>query len=338
MTNTPKSWLGLVQEPVVDPVVPIIDPHHHLWSHPERGGFQPVYLLDELRDDIGSGHRVEKTVFVECDWSYLSDGPQHLRPVGETAYVADVARASNDGRGGHIAAIVGSCDLTLDAGRLGEVLDAHEAAGGGLFRGIRHRLANDPTGSAHTGRANAPDPGLMRSHAFRAGIAELGRRGHSFDAWLYHPQLPDLIDMARSVPATTIILDHIGAPLGVGAYAAKRDEVLASWRESTAALAACPNVVVKLGGIGMPVYGSGWEKGERPATSDEIVAGWESPFRHLIEHFGARRCMFESNFPVDKVSCSYRVLWNAFKKMTADLPVTDRDELFAGTATRVYRL
>ena len=336
--KTPETWLTLVHEDVVEPNMVIVDPHHHLWDYPERTGFQTRYLLDELRADTGSGHRVEKTVFVECDWAYRVDGPAHLRTVGETEYVAGVAAASADSDGARIAAIVGTSDLALDPSLLGEALDAHEAAGGGLFRGIRHRLANDPTGSAHPSRADAPDLNLMGQDAFRAGVAELGRRGHSFDAWLYHPQLPALIELARAVPATTIVLDHIGAPLGVGAYANRRDEILSEWRDSMTELSQCQNVVVKLGGIGMPAYGLGWEDRDRPATSDEIVAAWGPSMRFVIERFGAKRCMFESNFPVDKVSCSYRVLWNAFKKMTSDLAPDARTDLFGGTASRAYRL
>jgi L-fuconolactonase len=338
MAKTPDTWLPLVNEDVVEPDILIVDPHHHLWDYPERVGFQNRYLLNELHADTGSGHRVTHTVFVECDWAYRTDGPDHLLPVGETSYVADVAAASASGSGARIAGIVGACDLRLDAPLLAEVLDAHEEAGHGLFRGIRHRLANDPTGSARTSRANTPDPNQMQLKSFRSGVRKLGRRGLSFDAWLYHPQLPELVDLATAVPETTIVLDHIGAPLGVGAYAGKRDEVLTEWRHSMTHLAACANVVVKLGGIGMPTYGLGWEDGDRPATSDEICAAWGSSMRFLIDLFGPRRAMFESNFPVDKVSCSYRVLWNAFKKMTADLPAADRIQLFSGTATRVYRL
>jgi L-fuconolactonase len=332
------TWLPLVHEEVVEPDLVIVDPHHHLWNYPDRLGYQPRYLLDELQADTGSGHRVEQTVFVECDWAYRADGPEHLRCVGETEFVAAVASASERTKGARIAAIVSSCDLTLDRSLLADVLDAHETAGAGLFRGIRHRLANDPTGSAHTSRAQAPNPDLMGLDSFRRGVGELGRRGHSFEAWVYHPQLPELVEFARSVPDTVVILNHIGAPLGIGSWADRHDEVLADWRASLAALSACENVVVKLGGIGMPIYGMGWEQRDRPATSEEIVAAWGEPIRFIIERFGPSRCMFESNFPVDKVSCSYRVLWNAFKKMTADLDAGDRSMLFAGTARRVYRL
>jgi predicted TIM-barrel fold metal-dependent hydrolase len=334
----PSAWLAQVHEEVLEPDLAIVDPHHHLWSYPGSRGFQPVYLLEELRADTGSGHRVDATVFVECDWAYRSDGPEHLRCVGETTDVARRAIESARTPGARIAAIVGSCDLSLDAARLGEVLDAHEEAGQGLFRGIRHRLANDPTGSAHTSRTHAPSPDLMRDDAFRAGVAELGRRGHSFEVWVYHPQLPDVAELASAVPGTTMVLNHIGAPLGIGTWADRREEVFAAWRDSLTEIAARPNVIVKVGGIGMPAYGSGWSTRDRPASSDEIVAEWGRHLRKMIETFGPSRCMFESNFPVDKVSCSYRVLWNAFKKISAHLPDADRCELFGGTAGRVYRI
>jgi predicted TIM-barrel fold metal-dependent hydrolase len=207
-----------------------------------------------------------------------------------------------------------------------------------LFRGIRHRLAFDPTGSARSSKKEPNTEGLMKSEIFRTGVAMLGERGFTFDAWIYHIQLPELIDLARAVPGTTIILDHIGAPLGVGTYAGRRAEIHRWWAEQVAELATCPNVVVKLGGVGMSPYGSGWAERGRVASSDEIISEWAAPIRHLIEQFGPSRCMFESNFPVDKVSFSYRSMWNAYKRMTADLPVADRNELFAGTAERVYRV
>jgi len=333
----PQDWLDQVAEDVVEPDLPITDPHHHLWDYRDRPGFQPTYLLDELLADTGSGHRVERTVFVECSWAYRTEGPTEFREVGETEFVAGVAADSRRRDGARIAGIVGSCDLTI-GDRLGPVLDAHAAAADGLFRGIRHRLAFDPTGSARTSKHEPNVQGLMATDEFRAGVAELGRRGLTFDAWLYHVQLGELIEMTAAVPGTTIILDHIGAPLGVGAYQGRRAEVLAAWRADLEALAERPNVVVKLGGVGMTPYGSGWSERDTPATSDEIVAEWGEPIRFIIERFGPTRCMFESNFPVDKVSVSYRVLWNAFKKMTAELPAADRAQLFQGTADRVYAL
>jgi predicted TIM-barrel fold metal-dependent hydrolase len=324
-------------EDVVDPGLRIVDPHHHLWSYPERSGFQPVYLLDELHADTGSGHFVDKTVFVECGWAYRTGGPAERREVGETEFVAGVAEESARRGGTRIAGIVASCDLRL-GDRLPGVLDAHEEAARGLFRGIRHRLAHDPTGSARTSRTEDNPPALMTDDDFRAGVELLGRRGLSFDAWIYHVQLPELIELAGAVPDTTIVLDHIGAPLAVGAYENRRDVVHAEWREHLVELASCSNVVVKLGGVGMKPYGSGWAGRDRPASSGEIVAEWGEALRFIIDTFGADRCMFESNFPVDKVSYSYRTMWNAYKTASADLPAHAREQLFAGTAERIYRV
>ena len=324
-------------EDVVEPELRIVDPHHHLWDFRPERTVAPQYLLEELRNDTGSGHFVDKTVFVECGHAYREGAEPGFEEVGETEAIAAECERSTTGPGARIAGIVGSCDLRR-TDRLADILDAHEAAGRGLFRGIRHRLAFDPTGSARSSKKEPNTEGLMKSEIFRTGVAMLGERGFTFDAWIYHIQLPELIDLARAVPGTTIILDHIGAPLGVGTYAGRRAEIHRWWADQVAELATCPNVVVKLGGVGMSPYGSGWAERGRVASSDEIISEWAAPIRHLIEQFGPSRCMFESNFPVDKVSFSYRSMWNAYKRMTADLPVADRNELFAGTAERVYRV
>jgi L-fuconolactonase len=335
-------WLAQVREEIVDPALPIIDPHHHLW---EREGMTR-YLLHDLHADTGLGpephHNVIGTVFVDCMWGYRSDGPEHLRPVGESSTVAaDAARSRAivraDGTpAADIRGIVSFADMTL-GGRVDEVLAAHESAGAGLFRGIRHAtaLVDDPgVRRSHT----RPTPGLMAEPSFRAGVARLAARGHSFDAWLFHPQIRELTALAQAVPECTFVLDHLGGLLGIASFAGRRDEILAAWRDDIAELAACPNVVVKVGGIGMTIYGLGFESRALPPTSDELVAAWGGPIRYVIERFGASRCMFESNFPVDKMSCSYHVLWNAFKKMTADASADERTALFSGTATRTYRL
>jgi predicted TIM-barrel fold metal-dependent hydrolase len=323
---------------VLEPDRPIVDPHHHLWRG--RGAFQP-YLLDELWADTGSGHRVLQTVFVECRASYHKDGPEHLRPIGETEFVAEIAdaaaaRASQEPGRAAIGGIVAHADLRLgDA--VEEVLVAHAAAGRGLFRGIRHSGACDPHPEALfiPGRA---EPGLYDRGDFRRGMKVLGRLGLTYDTWHYHHQNRDFAALARAVPETTMVLDHFGTPLGVGAYAARRDEVFEAWRRDIAEIARCPNVVAKLGGLAMPDNGFGWDRRDRPATSDELVEAQERYYRHTIECFGPQRCMFESNFPVDKLSTSYRVVWNAFKKIAASFSEDDKDAMFRGTATRVYRL
>lgn len=328
-----EEWLARVQEDVVDPDRRICDPHHHLWDH-ARGR----YLLDELLADTGSGHNVVSTVFVECSSMYRAAGPVALRPLGETEFVNGVAAMSASGGYGAMracAGIVGHADLWRGAAA-GEVLDAHMAASP-RFRGIRHAAGWDRSDRIRNSRGDPAEHQLL-DPGFRRGFAEVGKRGLSFDAWLYHPQIADLADLARAFPDTLIVFDHFGGPLGVGPYEGAREEIFAAWRRDVAELARCENVVAKLGGVLMPVNGFGFHKRDRPATSDEIVAATGRYHRHAIECFGPERCMFESNFPMDRQSCSYRVLWNAFKKMVADASESEKDLLFHDTAARVYRL
>jgi predicted TIM-barrel fold metal-dependent hydrolase len=328
-----ETWLGRRVEEALEPELAICDPHHHLWDHPTDR-----YLLEELRADTGSGHRVVSTVFVECTSAYREDGPEALRPVGETDFVAAIAAESERtaGDGAVIAGIVGLADLRLgDA--VEEVLAAHVAAGGGRFRGIRHASSYDPDPGIRNAHTDPP-PGLLGDSAFRAGIAALGRAGLRFDAWLYHPQIGELTDLARAHPEVPIVLDHLGGPLGVGPYAGRREEVREVWRAAIAELAGCANVSVKLGGIGMPIFGLAWHQRPDPPSSEELAEAWGPDITWCIERFGADRCMFESNFPVDKRSCSYGVLWNAFKRIAAGASPDEKAALFSGTATRFYGL
>jgi L-fuconolactonase len=328
-----SQWLDQVVEDVIDPRRRIIDPHHHLW--PDRGGY--AYLLEDLWADTGSGHNIEKTVFVECRASYREDGPEPLRPVGETEFVAAIAAASAAAGAGSatIAGIVSHADLRGAA--VEEVLAAHREAGGGLFRGIRHSGARDPHPEALSIPGRAPE-GLYSDAEFRRGVALLGRLGLTYDTWHYHHQNPAFAALARAVPGTTMILDHFGTPLGVGPYADRRDEIFARWREDIAEIARCPNVVAKLGGLAMPDNGFGWNRRATPATSDELVAAQQRYYLHTIDCFGPQRCMFESNFPVDKRSISYAVMWNALKKIAAPFSDDEQDAMFYGTAARVYGL
>jgi L-fuconolactonase len=322
------EWLAIgADEPLVEPDRRIVDPHHHLWP---PGSVFP-YSLDDLLRDAGSGHRVERTVFVECHAQYRKGGPPELAPVGETEFVAEQAAPS----GGLIAGIVAHADLRL--ANLDEVLDAHEAAGRGLFRGIRDSLVRSDPADGLMMSPGAPF-GLCEDAAFQAGVKRLGGRGLTYDTWLYHYQLPELLALARAVPDTLMVLDHFGTPIGVGRYASRREEIFQQWQRDIADVAQCDNVVAKLGGLAMRDNGFGWETAARPPSSDELVDAQRRYYEHTIECFGVERCMFESNFPVDRLSVSYRVLWNAFKKITSGCTPTERDALFAGTATRVYRL
>jgi len=319
-------------ESIVDSERPIIDPHHHLW----RGrGPMGDYLLEDLWGDTGSGHNVEKTVFVECRASYRESGPEELRPVGETEFVAEIAAASASGTGATISGIVAHADLGLGA-RLEAVLDAHEEAGRGLFRGIRHAgsRAEHPEVLMIPGRAPV---GLYADPDFRSGVAALGRRGLTYDTWHYHYQNAEFAELARAVPDTTMILDHFGTPLGVGPYADQREEIFAAWKNDIAEIARCPNVVAKLGGLAMPDNGFGWHETGEP-TSDEFVKLQQRYYDHTIECFGPERCMFESNFPVDRLSLSYAVLYNGLKKIARAYSADEQHAMFYGTAARVYRL
>lgn len=333
MSSTDAAWLARTVEDALDPALPIVDPHHHLWDHAGTWG---RYRLPDLRGDSGAGHHVVATVFVECGWAYDKAAAPDHRYVGETRAVADEADRSADGSGAAIRAIVSRADLGTGAA-VQAVLDEHVDAGRGLFRGIRHATAfdDDPAvGVSHT----KPGPGLMRTPSFVEGARRLAASGLSFDAWLYHPQIPELTALARAVPDLTIVLDHLGGILGIGAYAGRRDEVLAAWRASVAELAACPNVVVKLGGIGMPAYGMRYHEQDRPPSSEQLAADWRGPILHLVEAFGPQRCMFESNFPVDRESVPYVVLWNAFKRIAAGASDDERRLLFHDTAASVYRI
>lgn len=326
MTN---EWLDQVAEDVVDPDQRIVDPHHHLWP---VGGAMP-YGLAELTADTSSGHAVERTVFVECRAAYRSGDPAYLAPTGETEFVAGEALA---GPKRLIGGIVAHADLT-DAEHLDELLDAHAEVGRGLFRGIRHSGASDPHPEALMIRPRGRE-GLYADPAFRSGVARLGRRSLTYDTWHYHHQNGEFAALARAVPETLMVLDHFGTPLGVGVYTDHREEIFQQWRLDIAEIAKCENVVAKLGGLAMPDNGFGWNEAERPPTSDEFVAAQGPYYLHAIECFGPDRCMFESNFPVDRLSLSYRVLWNALKKIAAPFSIDERDAMFSGTATRVYRL
>ncbi len=331
------AWLARrPKEAALEPELPIIDPHHHLWHTEHRG----LYLLPELLADISGGHNIVSTVFLECQAMYRATGPAEMRPVGEVEFVNGIAAMSASGQYGpcRVAeAIIGHADLTIGA-RVREVLEALIAAGNGRFRGIRYGVSHDPNEAIGRFVSRFVPPHQLADATFRQGFAELAKLGLSFESWQYHPQLPDAVDLARAFPDTTIILNHVGGVLGVGPYAGRREEILASWRRDISELAKSPNVNVKLGGLGMSSFGFGFEHKDLPPSSAELAEAWRPYVEHCIEAFGPGRCMFESNFPPDKQSCGYTELWNAFKRITSGASAAEKQALYSGTAARVYRI
>ncbi|HEY2070047.1 MAG TPA: amidohydrolase family protein [Rhizomicrobium sp.] len=345
-----------MSEAILEPELPIIDPHHHLWDRPTEvlkslppleHGFMdiirevPRYLLDELLADLKSGHNIRATVYMECGAMYRADGPEALRCVGETEFVNGIAAMTASGIYGNVracAGIVGHVDLRQDPGVVEDVLRSHMGAGHGRFRGIRQSASHDDDPGVLGPLAGRVPAGLYRDAKFRDGFRVLHTLGLSFDAWLLEPQLPDLIDLARAFPDTTIVLDHVGTPLGIARYEGKREERFAEWRGNIQALAKCENVVVKLGGLPMPF--AGWRKrmSEPLPSSGQLAGDWRPYLETCIEAFGVTRCMFESNFPVDRFGADYASLWNAFKRVAMNFSAEEKTALFSGTAARVYRI
>ena len=332
------DWLAKTTEAALEPDLPICDPHHHLWD--QRETFVYRYLLDDFLTDIGGGHNVVSTVFLECEAFYRAKGGPAMAPVGETEFVNGVAAMSASGLYGGTqvaAAIVGFADLRLGTA-VGDVLAAHIQAGGDRFRGVRHSTAYDVhdgiVGAHHTN----PKGDVFDDAGFREGFAQLAPLNLSFDAWFYHPQIPELIDLARAFPDTMIVMDHVGGPLGVGPYAGRRDEIFADWSKNITKLAQCPNVHVKLGGLAMKMTGFGHHKLPKPPSSEILAEAWKPYVMHCIAAFGPERCMFESNFPVDKATCAYTTLWNAFKRLAAGFSASEKAALFHDTAARFYRI
>jgi L-fuconolactonase len=329
-----EAWLAKQErEEIFEPDLPIIDTHHHLWV---RGGH--TYLLDELLADLNTGHNIVATVFEECHSMYRADGPAELRAVGETEFVAGIAAMSASGNYGktNVAqGIVGAIDLTL-GDRVEPVIEAQLRAGGGRFKGTRHSAGYDA--DPIIGNSGGVKPHLYEDAEFRKGLKRLAAHNLVFDAWCYHPQLAEVVALARAVPEATIVMCHVGGVLGYGPYGGRKEEILDTWGASMAELATCPNVSVKLGG--MLNRGAALDFRDRPAppNSTEWAAAWRPYVEGCIELFGASRCNFESNFPVDKMGAGYATLWNAFKRITAGCSQAEKLDLYSGTARRLYKL
>jgi len=329
-----KDWLAKVSEETIEPTRRIVDPHHHFFVKSE---VYPYYDLNELVADTNT-HGVEQTVYLQCWEGHRETGPEHLKPVGETEWVDSIAKdAARSPKAVQIGAIMGTGELRGTEAEVREFLGAHVAASK-LFRGIRQIAAFDDTGSDLLSMEGVPNARLYDDPAFRRGFKILADMNLVFDAYHYYHQTPCFTDLARAFPDTAMVIDHLGTPLGVGAYKGREDEIFAQWKKDLEELAKCPNVNMKLGGLAMPWCGFGFESAATPPTSDELVARQNPYYQYAIETFGPARCMFESNFPVDKCAISYPVLWNAFKKIAAPYSEAEKDAMFRGTATRVYRI
>ena len=333
-----NDWLAKTVEPALEPDLPICDPHHHLWDG-RTDRVEPRYFLDELEADVGSGHNIVSTVFIEARAMYRSDPPMELRPVGEVEFVQGIAAQSASGMYSRTKAahgIVGHANLHLGT-EVRRVLEALQAASPNRFKGIRHGVSWDPHPEVPIVGAY-PMADQLLSDDYRAGARVLAEMGLSLDLSLLHPQLPQLVDFANTVPDLTIVLNHVGGLMRTGPYAGNSDEVMANWRSGIAAAAGCDNVVIKLGGVGMPRLGYDFHERETPVGSEELAAAIDPVIRYCIEQFGPSRCMFESNFPVDKESFSYSIMWNAFKRVSADFSADERADMFYGCAARAYRV
>lgn len=338
-------------EAIIEPDLPIVDPHHHLWDlralvpafpEPRHAFIEAIagaayYTFDQLQADTHSGHNIVATVFMECGAFYDPARGEAMKPVGEVEFVNGVAAQGASGLYGDYrpcAGIVGHADLTLgDAVK--PVVEALIAAGNGRFKGIRHAGAWDADPEVLGPPFHAPQ-GLYGSEAFRAGFAAYSEYGLTFDAWLLEPQLGDLLDLARAFPEQQIVLDHCGTPLNIASYRGKLPENFTRWQESIHDLAECPNVAVKLGGLAMAFCGMPEEGPDRGCGSEELAQQWDPYITSCIEAFGPERAMFESNYPVDRWGASYAVLWNAFKRLANGASDAEKRKLFAGTAARIY--
>ena len=328
------EWLALLEEEIIDPDLQIVDPHHHLWDH-----LGNRYFVHDILQDISSGHRITATVTVECGAMYNPFLAPERRPIGETQFLCGQAAMADSGNYGECrvsAGIVGHADLRLGS-EVASVLQAHTQAGGGRFKGVRYSSVWHPDPSARGSLANPP-PYLLANPNFRKGFAQLAPLGLSFDAWMYHTQLPELLDLARAFPETKIALNHMGGFNGIGPYAGKRDDVFAEWKPKMKDLVACKNISIKIGGMGMRLFGFDLAARDTPPSSSQLAQLWKPYVETVIEMFGAKRCMFESNFPVDKGSFSYAVAWNAFKRLSHHATANEKNDLFHQTATRFYKL
>jgi len=329
------DWLAQVKEEIIDPELKIIDPHHHLWNGDNQLAGSFPYLIENLNEDTFSGHNIVGTIFMECAQGYYLDGEEKYKPVGETEFVINLIKDSEKlSKSTNIMGIIGFADLMLGH-EVKDVLNTHLSKGEGLFRGIRHAAGWDKNNEIHNSHSN-PIENIYHNKSFMKGAEELINLKLTFDAWHYHHQINDLSIFAKKYPELTIIHDHFGGPLGVGPYEGKKEGIFKKWKDDISLLSESKNVYAKLGGLAMPVNGWNFHKQNKPASSDQIVDMHHEYYLHTINCFGVERCMFESNFPVDRRSVSYHVIWNAFKKMVLGYSDEDKNKLFFKNAKDVY--
>ena len=329
------EWIAQIKEEIIDPKLPIIDPHHHLWNGDNQLAGTFPYLIENLNEDTFSGHNIVGTIFMECAQGYYSDGEEKYKPVGETEFVVNLIKDSKKlPESTNIIGIIGFADLMFGSEVRG-VLNKHILKGEGLFRGIRHAAGWDKNNEIHNSHSN-PIENIYHNKNFMKGAEELINLNLTFDAWHYHHQITDLSIFSKKYPELSIIHDHFGGPLGVGPYEGKRQEIFKKWKDDISLLSESKNVYAKLGGLAMPVNGWNFHKQDKPASSEQIVDMHHEYYLHTIDCFGVDRCMFESNFPVDRRSISYHVLWNAFKKMVSDYSDEDKNKLFFKNAKDIY--
>ena len=337
------DWLKRVREDIIDPSQRIIDPHHHLWPKTVAGSSNVRrhrlynYMLEDFWEDTSSGHNVTDSVYIECSEFFWNSENEHFNPVGETEYIKGLAQLSLENtKKTTISGIIGHANMLLGKD-VNEVLERHLEIGGNLFKGIRHAGSWDPSDLINNSHHNPPkDMYLMKE--FGEGLEILSGKGLIFEAWQYHHQLLQVAHLASNNPDLIIVLDHFSGPLGIGSYATIKEQVYKNWKKDLKELSQYKNVFAKLGGLAMPINGLGFEANPNPPTSDQFMALQRQFYLTTIDFFGSERCMFESNFPVDKYSVSYQVLWNAFKNLVKDFSETDKNNLFFKTASNVYSI
>ena len=336
MAPTGNDWLDLTIEETLEPEIPICDPHHHFWVHRREPVDYQQYLLSELAEDVNSGHNVKSTVFIEVRCEYRNDGPEEMKPVGEVEYVQTIADASAAGPHGSTraaAGIIGHADLKLGE-NVRPVLEAMRAASTNRFQGVRHSVGWDESPEL----TNREIKGALGTDSYRAGAKVLSDMGLILENSLYFHQAGELADFAKALPDLTIVVNHIGGLVRVGPYANRDEYVLPEWRKGVEEMARCPNIVMKLGGVGQVRFAYGWDQLEKPIGSEELADQLGPLMEHCIQQFGPERCMFESNYPVDKISYSYNILWNAFKRLSNGYSASDRAAMFHDNAARVYNI